>query len=621
MVFVTTGAENPVLGLVGAPPQPLAPFRSPMPPPLPTRLSEAPRLTRSDLQRAKRRRQAGWGLVPWALALVTLVLRLATGARGPTDWDSAQYASAVDHFDVVHGQPQPPGYWFYVETARALHVLVGAGTIASLVIVAAVASAVAVGLTAVAGRDLGGPWVGLAAGALVAASPFAWFSGSIVATYSFDMAACSLLIIMAWRARPGSWHGMGAVAAFGLLAGFRQSILMAFALLALLAVIGSTRRWSRLGLTALVGVAAVACWLVPMVLTQPGGFSAWLHATHTETAGAAAVTSVLDHAPGAATNVGTFAAYTAVALAPLAAVTVLACLLLLIRRLVPAGTAGRDAGPGPVPEPFRVGPAWTRPWYQSRTAVLGAAIVPPVLVVALLQFAKGGYLLAYLPAAVIALLLPMGALNRRRRDSTRTSAGWLTVTSVLVGLIVVVGAQRFVSSAAVLPAQWMGSATSLWLEQPRYQAPYPDTYAAIRSADSIDAALAALGPSVRPGVDVVVFDTVDGGQNIYRNAGWELPAARIALIGPDQVLYNEQHGALYYAPPPALAVGPRGSVLLVASPAMPGLAALTADGRAHPVVTSQPIGGYRVWRIGPGSSVLGVPVVDHAGPRPLGRGI
>ena len=44
--------------------------------------------------------------------------------------------------------------------------------------------------------------------------------------------------------------------------------------------------------------------------------------------------------------------------------------------------------------------------------ILGAAIIPPVLVVTLIQFAKGGYLLAYLPAAVILLLLPLGALNR-----------------------------------------------------------------------------------------------------------------------------------------------------------------------------------------------------------------
>ena len=84
-----------------------------------------------------------------------------------------------------------------------------------------------------------GPWVGLAAGLVVATSPFAWFSGSIVATYSFDMVGCSLLLILAWRARPGSWHGVAAVVALGLLAGFRQSMIQSFAVLALIPVVAS----------------------------------------------------------------------------------------------------------------------------------------------------------------------------------------------------------------------------------------------------------------------------------------------------------------------------------------------------------------------------------------------
>ena len=565
----------------------------------------------------------GWARQP-SPALPTLppfVLRLLTGARGPTDWDSAQYALAVSHFDIAHGQPQPPGYWLYVETGRALHLVTGLGTISSLVMVAALASAAAAGLTAVAGRDLGGPWVGLASGAVVATSPFAWFSGSTVATYSFDMVACSLLVIMAWRARPGSWHGVWAVVALGVVTGFRQSDGMAFAILALLAVIGSTRRWSRLGLTVLAGLVATGSWFVPMVLSQPGGFDTWLHATRTETSGAAAITSVFDHAAGAATNAGTFAAYTALALAPLAAITVLGCVLLLLRRLTTSISGTRDGSPAPSDHAYQSEPGWVRPWYQSRTIVLSAAIVPPVLMVTLIQFAKSGYLLAYFPAAVIALLLPLSALNRRRAGSDRLSPTWLTVTSLLVGLIVVVGGQRFVSSTAVLPTQWTNASSSLWLDQPRYQAPYPDTYAAIRSADSMDAALGALHYSVGSHNDVIVFDTVDGGDVIYRNAGWELPGYRIALVTPGRVLYNEQGGALYYTPPNALTVGAGGSVLLVASPAMPGLASLAAHGQALPVETRQLIGGYRVWRVQPGASVLGVPVVEHIGPRPLGHGI
>ncbi len=558
--------------------------------------------------------------MPWMLGFGTLALRLLTAARGPTDWDSAQYASAVNHFDVAHGQPQPPGYWLYVESGRALHAVTGIGVVDSLVLVAALASALGVGLTALAGKDLGGPWVGLAAGAVVATSPFVWFSGSTVATYSFDMVACSLLIILAWRARPGSWHGVAAVAALGLLSGFRQSSVMAFALLAVVAVVASTRRWSRLGITVVAGALAAGVWFVPMALSQPGGVRVWFASTQTETSGAAHITSVFDHAAGAGTNLGTFAAYTALALVPLMAVTVIACLLLGVRRL--ARWIGHvEDPPAPVDTTYRTGPAWTRPWYQSRIAILALAIVPPMLMVALIQFAKGGYLLAYLPAAVIALLLPLGALNRRRPHADRLSPIWLTVTTLLVGLIVAVGAQRFVSSAAVIPTQWMANSPSLWFDEPRYQAPYADTFDAIRSTDTIDAALGALSHSVGSASDVIVFDTVDGGGNLYRNAGWELPGQRVALVTPGAVLYNELHGALYYTPPNNLAVGPGGSVLLVASPAMPGLASLTAHGQALPVPTRQLIGGYRVWKVQPGVSVLGVPVTEQSGPRPLGHGI
>ena len=131
----------------------------------------------------------------------------------------------------------------------------------------------------------------------------------------------------------------------------------------------------------------------------------------------------------------------------------------------------------------------------------------------------------------------------------------------------------------------MTSSGHLWLDQPRYQAPYPDTRHTILAADAIDTALRGLGPSVAPDRDVVVFNTVDGGQNIYRNAGWALPDDRIALIQPGGVLYNQLQGALYYASGTTIDVRPSGSVLLVASPALPGLASLAAAGQ-------RPAGGH-----------------------------
>ena len=583
-------------------------------------VAPSPVPTRAELQQEVRRRHDSIAM-PAVVAVVTLMLRLITAANGPTDWDSAQYAAAVGHYDVTHGEPQPPGYWLYVQSGRVLHQLFGLGTIHSLVLVAAVASALAAGLTALAGRHLGGWWVGLAAGRVVATSPFAWFSGSIVATYSFDMVAASLLIILAWRARPGSCHGIAAVGALGLLAGFRQSIVQEFAILALIAVIGATRRWGQILLTLTAGVAGVALWLVPMAVEQPGGVSAWIRATRIEAIGAAQATSVLDHAVGGTTNLGTFAGYTVMALGPLALLAVLGCLALVFRDGDGPRRSRTDRAPseGPVP-PESVEP-WTRPWSQSRSAILAAAIIPPMLVVALVEFAKGGYLLAYLPGAVIALLLPIAALNSRSDRSERSALPWLAVTSAGIVLVMALGVQRFVSGQGVLPERLLQTNGWLWLRQPRYQAPYADSRSTIRTADATDAALRGLAPLIRSRNDVVVFDLVDGGANIYRNAGWELPDDRLALIGPGQVVYNQLHGALYYATGDTVSVGPSGSVLLVASPALPDLASLTVTAQALPVSTPQPISGFQVWRVLPGTSVFGVRVVTSAGPRPLGQRI
>ena len=352
-----------------------------------------------------------------------------------------------------------------------------------------------------------------------------------------------------------------------------------------------------------------------------------MHATRIEATGAAQATSVLDHAPGGATNLGTFAGYTTVALAPLALLSLLACVVLGVGAIA----ARRGAGSSGPPVDLSVASTERRPWYQARAGIIGAALVPAVLLVALVQFAKGGYLLAYLPAAVILLLLPLGALTGTLPPSGRTrpasprrrlSLPWLAVATLAVIAVVALGAQRFLGGNGVLPQSWVRSSGSLWLTQPRYQAPYADTRSTIRSSDEIDAALAGLAPSVKSeSGDVIVFDTVDGGASIYRNAGWALPADRIALVGPGAVQYNELRGALYYASGATITVGPGGSVILVASPALSGLASLAATGKARPVATSQPIGGYRVFRVPPGASILGVRIASSAGPRPLGTGI
>lgn len=592
-------------------------------------------------------------LLPWAVAAATLVARLATAASGPTDWDSSQYLAAVSHFDVTHGRPQPPGYWLYVVAGRLVHAT-GLGTVTSLVLVAAVASSAGAGLTVVAGRDLGGRWVGLAAGLIVATSPFVWFDGSVVATYSFDLVIAPLLIILAWRARPHSWHGAGALVALALAAGFRQSAATMFLPLALLAVAGSVRRLREGTVALAAGVVAVAAWFVPMVLAQPGGEATWSRAARVESEGAARASSVLDHAAGGSVNLGTFAAYTVVALLPLVALAAVSAVGLAIRSVVratrtrseaaAAAAASEDvsvAPSGPLPVPALPGvddgrptplrpaprhrrrpPPWDRPWYQTRTAILVAATVPPMAMVALVQFAKGGYLLSYLPGAVIGLLLVPGALLRAR-PGRRPGVGaraWAVVATLVVLGIAALGADRFLAADGVLPVRAHAGTHGLWLTQARYQAPYADTRATIESADGIDRQLARLDPLVDPARDVIVMDSLDGGMAFYRQAGWVLPRQRLALVTPGASVYDEHGGSLYYTDGTTVPVGPGGAAYLLAPPALPGLAALVVAGHARQVLGAH-VADFQLWRVDPGASILGVQVRATSGPRPLGSGI
>jgi hypothetical protein len=357
----------------------------------------------------------------------------------------------------------------------------GLSTVHSLVLLAALASAGAAGLTSVAGTALGGRFVGLAAAALVATAPVSWFAGATVSTASFDAFLGALLIVLARRARPYRAHGVVAVLVLGLGAGIQLSAAPAFAFLAAIAVVASIRTVGHLLTAFVAGVGAVAVWFVPLVLVQPGGLRAWLHAVHVQ-ASAAAHSSSVFVAPtsGALTNLGTFGGWSLVTLAPALVVGVLGIVVLVVARLAtrrPAGNASLRIWSAATEPGDRV----ERPWYQSTAAILVAALVPPVAYLTLDRFTDGGDVLFYLVAATVLFLLPVGRLLHHRSPGLRVAAA-LVATLLLAGAVAV-NVQRFVAAPGILPASVVRHHPDLWITRARYQAPYADTAATIRAAD------------------------------------------------------------------------------------------------------------------------------------------
>jgi hypothetical protein len=416
-----------------------------------------------------------------AIGVVTLILRLSYGASAPTDRVGARYVSGSRRFDVTRHSPTAPGSWLYVEAGHALHVATGMTAVHSLVLLAALLSAAAAALTCVAGTALGGRWVGLAAGGLVASAPVSWFAGSTVSTYSVDAFLGALLLVLARRARPYRAHGAVAVAALGLGAGVRLSVIPAFVLLGAIVVVASVRTVGQLLTVVLAAVASVAAWLVPLVVDQPGGLHAWLHAVHSQISHAAHASSVFVAPPsGAVTNVGTFGAWSLVTLGPVIVVAVLGIVVLAVVRVAtrqPGGNASLRIWRASTEPGDRV----ERSWYQRTGALLTVAVVPPVAVVTLGPFTAGGAVLSYLVPATILFLLPVARLVHHRARGVRRTAA-VVVTVLVVGAMAV-NIQRFVAAPGILPATVVRHHPGLWISQTRYQAPYADTADTIRAAD------------------------------------------------------------------------------------------------------------------------------------------
>ena len=531
--------------------------------------------------------------MPAAIGLLTFISRIVVGATGPTDWDSVQFASGANIFDVTRGSPHPPGYFLYAMGGRFLHVVFGMGVIHALVLISAVTSAAAVAAGYLAGRAIGGTWLGLALAAFLFTSPFMWFNGAVVQVFNFDALACSLFILLALEARRNSLHGVAAVLALTILAGFRQSVGFFYLPVTLVAVFRSTRslrRWSQVAACAIGGLVV---WVVPLALIQPGGLTAWLRASHLETQGQLRTTSILDHGPVAHTIILTMLGETFVALAPLAFVTVVAIGGLALRRLRRSRSPD-DFSASWLSHQER---ATVRP--IGRLGVVVLAIVPALLSDIFITFGTGGYALAFLPGAAILLLLPAARLIGSEPYAPLSVGRLARPTGILVTAAVlgvcVLGTQRFVFGQGVLPGRYVRVYSGAWFLDPRYGAPEYQTRYTITSQDAEDNAFLRLSSIVNRRHDVILMTYPDLDQ--YRQVGWAMPSIPVGVTTGPSMLYWEKDGLLYY-PKSSVAYVPAGGRLFVLVRAIqPPLANLIQSRDAS--VVGQ-IGGFSVVRMDPG---------------------
>lgn len=513
--------------------------------------------------------------LPLLLSAVSFLACTAAAATYPTEWDSVQLLFGLDNFDVTQESPHPPGYWLYVAAARVVRVLTPLSGTPSLELLAALATAATVGLTTQLGRRVGGPWLGLAAGAFVLTSPFTLFYGSMPSTYPFDALVAVLLVFLALDARPGSRHAFAAAALLGLGSGFRQTSLVVLGPLALWAAVKAVRSLTAAVVTAAAGAAGILAWLVPMLVEQPGGWDryrayskGYLHILSS--------TSLLHGAPGhlVARNILEGLGYTFIAVATLLPLFAAALLWRLVRR--------RSQPPLP----------------REALLLLVLAVAGPALFAFLVHFGKAGYVNGYLPGLVLLLLLPCVLLPKRG----------LAMASVLVAGACLFNIERWALKDYILPPT-SGNTAGLWFTQPQYGWPYPITWREIRKTDRETRQYLALRERFEPARDVLVYVGPNGGYR-FRHANLTLPEFTIHFVAPPVDSHTVKRRHVEHDYDEVIEVPPGGRSVWVLDFDPPEMAEQSAAGLLH----TEELSGRRIWIAEPGARLHGVSVeVQGAG--------
>lgn len=376
-----------------------------------------------------------WVIPAWLFAFV-LLSRLPFVTHQLWAWDSVLYARALEHgfhvdFDLADQRPQPPGYLLYV-AAAALARVCFADSNAALVAVSVLASALGAVAVFLVARRFAGAGVSLFAAAGFAANPLVWTYGEVAYPYAVLGLLSVALAGAFWVARSGPVSRvLLASVAFGLLAGFRQDLLLLLGTLWLWLV--WPRRWRiRLIAAALVALGALV-WFIPTALLSEG---VDVYLTVLAQQGEAVRSSYSVPAQGAPA-LGYNLAFTVYALAwgLLGFGPVLAVLGLgTIRRRAPAARA---------PD----GETFSR---ASSRAFFAAWLAPGLVFYVAVHIGEWGYVLGVLPALYV---LTASLLARPVAVLRVPTRAWGLLASVIAlgpGLLFLNGTDRFSASALAL---------------------------------------------------------------------------------------------------------------------------------------------------------------------------
>lgn len=202
--------------------------------------------------------------------LIAFVLRLVFLSPYLEDWDSVQFAQAIDHYSMMNHQPHPPGYILYVALAKTINFFVTDNALALLLISSFFGSAIVLPFYFLA-KQITNKFLAILTSIILISTPIEWTLSEVALSNIvglFWTVTTSLFLYLGIKNK--KYLYLGSFMA-GLTLGFRfaeYSIL-----LSLLALIMVYKQPKYIINTSLLFVGGLLIWFIPLlVLTTPKGF-------------------------------------------------------------------------------------------------------------------------------------------------------------------------------------------------------------------------------------------------------------------------------------------------------------------------------------------------------------
>ena len=142
-------------------------------------------------------------IISVVLAILILITRIPFVSKYLYEWDSVNYALGFEKFDIVHHQPHPPGYIFYIGLGRVINTIFNDPN-TTMIFISILFSILTVILIYFLVKQMFSRQMAIIASLLLVFNPLFWYYGEIATIYPSLAFFATLIVYLSYQVFKGN---------------------------------------------------------------------------------------------------------------------------------------------------------------------------------------------------------------------------------------------------------------------------------------------------------------------------------------------------------------------------------------------------------------------------------